>query len=566
MSACLWTCGVAAVLCASMAAMHGQSRTTPVRTVSPVTDALIERPDPGDWVHWRRTLDGWAHSPLTTINARNASQLQLAWGWALGPGTGEAGPLVHDGLMYVPQASGRVDAVDAATGTLVWEYVPKFERSPDVGLASRQRSLAIYGTTVITGQPNAHLVALDAATGKVVWDHTVADERLGYRYTSGPIVAAGQIVAGMTGCERYKDDVCFISAHDPKTGRELWRVSTIARPGEPGGDTWGDLPLNRRSGADAWIPGSYDPGTGLIYWSTAQAKPWARVSRGTDGDALYSNSTLAIDAKTGKVVWHHQFIPGETHDMDEVFESVLVDRGGRRSLFKMGKLGILWQLDRSNGKFVSSHDLGYQTLVDVNAATGRAAYRAAMLPKPGVELEFCPDINGVRGWHAMSYDPANGALVIPIRPGCQTGTFFDKVEPKNVGDFSWYGNPALNGSKLGPVTRHPKMLDHGGELISMDVDTGRVRWRVPMPAPSSLSALTTAGGIAVNGDMDRNVYVVDTATGKTLFQTRLPAPLNGSAVTYAVRGRQYIAVSTTAAAGRSGGNAIYAFALPEAAR
>ncbi len=328
----------------------------------------------------------------------------------------------------------------------------------------------------------------------------------------------------------------------------MWRVSTIARPGEPGGDTWGDLPLNRRSGADAWIPGSYDPGTGLVYWSTAQAKPWARVSRGTDGDALYSNSTLAIDPKTGKVVWHHQFIPGETHDMDEVFESVLVDRGGRRSLYKMGKLGILWQLDRANGTFISSHDLGYQTLVDVNATTGRVAYRSAMLPKSGVELEFCPDINGVRGWHAMSYDPTNGALVIPIRPGCQTGVFFDKVEPKNVGDFSWYGNPALNGSKLGPVTRHPKMLDHGGELISMDVETGRVRWRVPMPAASSVSALTTAGGIAVSGDLDRNVYVVDTATGKTLFQTRLPAPLNGSAVTYAVRGRQYIAVATTAAA------------------
>jgi alcohol dehydrogenase (cytochrome c) len=394
----------------------------------------------------------------------------------------------------------------------------------------------------------------------------VADERLGYRYTSGPIVAAGQIVAGMTGCERYKDDVCFISGHDPKTGRELWRASTIARPGEAGGDTWGDLPLNRRSGADAWIPGSYDPGTGLIYWSTAQAKPWARVSRGTDGDALYSNSTLAIDPKTGKVVWHHQFIPGETHDMDEVFESVLVDRGGRRSLFKMGKLGILWQLDRSNGQFISSHDLGYQTLVDVNATTGKAAYRSSMLPKAGVELEFCPDINGVRGWHAMSYDPANSALVIPIRPGCQTGVFFDKVEPTNVGDFSWYGNPALNGSKLGPVTRHPKMLDHAGELISMEVDTGRVRWRVPMSAASSLSALTTAGGIAVSGDLDRNVYVVDTATGKTLYQTRLPAPVNGSAVTYTVRGRQYIAVSTTAATGRSGGNAIYAFALPEAAR
>ncbi len=561
MSVRVWISGVAVSLCALTAGTDGQTR-----TFSPVTDALIERPDPADWLHWRRTLDGWAHSPLTTINTRNAARLQLAWGWTLAPGTSEPGPVVHDGVMFVPQASGRVDAIDAATGDLRWAYVPKFDHSPDVGLPSRQRSIAIYGTTVIAAMPNAHLVALDATTGRLVWDHAVADDTLGYRYTSGPIIAAGRIIAGMTGCERYKDDVCFISAHEPQTGRELWRVATVARPGEPGGDTWGDLPLNRRSGADAWIPGSYDPRTGLVYWSVAQAKPWARVSRGTDGDALYTNSTLAIDPKTGKVAWYHQFIPGETHDMDEVFESLLIDRGGRSSLYKMGKLGILWQLDRTNGTFVSAHDLGYQTLVDVDTTKGRVVYKPNMLPKPGVELAFCPDINGVRGWHAMSYDSNNGALVIPIRPACQTGVFFDKVEPQNVGTFSWYGNTALNGAKLGPSSRHPKMPDHAGELISMDLDTGRVRWRLPMSGPSSVSALTTDGGIAVSGDDDRNLYVADTATGRVLFQTRLPAPLEGSAVTYAVRGRQFIAVGTRSIAGRAGGNAIYAFALPEGAR
>jgi alcohol dehydrogenase (cytochrome c) len=526
-----------------------------------VTDAMLERPDPGDWLHWRRTLDGWAHSPLTTINTRNAARLQLVWGWSLAPGVSEPGPIVHDGVMYVPQASGRVDALDAATGDLRWAYVPKFERSPDVGLPSRQRSLAIYGTAVIAAMPNAHLVALDATSGTLVWDHLVADEALGYRYTSGPIIAKGTIIAGMTGCERYKDDVCFISAHDPHTGRELWRVSTIARPGESGGETWGDLPLNRRAGGDAWIPGSYDPQTGLVYWSVAQAKPWARISRGTDGDALYTNSTLAIDPTTGKVVWYHQFIPGETHDQDEVFESVLVDRGGRRSLYKMGKLGILWQLDRGNGSFISAHDLGYQTLIDVDRTSGRVAYRQNMLPKPGVELEFCPDIQGVRGWHAMSYDPNTGALLIPIHPACQKGTFFDRVERENVGAFSWYGNTTYNGYRSGPSSRHPKMGDYAGALIAMDVDTGRVRWQFPMSSAPSTSALTTAGGITVGGDSDRNLHVIDTTKGRALFHARLPAPLDGSPITYEVRGRQYIAVATRAPAGRPGGNAIYVFAL-----
>ena len=174
--------------------------------------------------------------------------------------------------------------------------------------------------------------------------------------------------------------MCFISAHDAQTGEEVWRTSTIARPGGPGGDTWGDLPLRYRAGADSWIPGSYDPQTNLTYWSTSQAKPWARLTRGTDGDALYSNSVLALDPETGALQWYYQFVPGETHDLDEVFESVLIDRDGRRSLFKMGKLGILWEIDRTTGAFVAAHDLGYQTLLDVDPQTGQVTYRPGMIP------------------------------------------------------------------------------------------------------------------------------------------------------------------------------------------
>ncbi len=155
-------------------------------------------------------------------------------------------------------------------------------------------------------------------------------------------------------CEYFYEQKCAITAHDARTGKELWRTSTIAHPGQPGGDTWGDVPLMFRAGADMWITGSYDPALNLVFWSTAQAKPWSRAARGTDGDALYSNTVLALDPDTGKIVWHNQLLPGETHDMDEVFENILVDDGPRKSLFKMGKLGILWQLDRQTGKFVSA--------------------------------------------------------------------------------------------------------------------------------------------------------------------------------------------------------------------
>ncbi len=155
----------------------------------------------------------------------------------------------------------------------------------------------------------AHLIALDARTGKVAWDVTVADKRLGYQYTAGPIVVRGTVITGITGCSRYKDDVCFITGHDAATGKEIWRTSSIARPGEPGGDTWGDLPLQFRAGGDMWITGSYDPVTNLVYWGTAQAKPWAREARGTEGAALYTSSTLALDPDTGKMKWYYQHIP-----------------------------------------------------------------------------------------------------------------------------------------------------------------------------------------------------------------------------------------------------------------
>src|SRR5204863_2688581 len=171
---------------------------------------------------------------------------------------------------------------------------------------------------------------------------------------------------------------------------EGWRRSTMARPGEPRGDTWGELPLTFRAGGDASMTGSYDPAANLIYWGTAQAKPSTRFARGTDGDALYTNCTLAIDPATGRIVWYYQHIPGETHDLDETFERILVDFNDRSSVFTMGKLAILWELDRKTGAFQSVHDLRYQNVLDVDRRTGEVTYRPHMIPKPGVELEFCP--------------------------------------------------------------------------------------------------------------------------------------------------------------------------------
>ena len=522
----------------------------------PITDAMLQDPDPDDWINWRRTLDGWGYSPLDQITTENVHRLQLVWGWSIGPGLSQPTPLVHDGVMYIPNPGNGVHAVNAATGERLWQYAGNDERSedrPNRGPSRGSRSIALYGDKVYLNTTDARIVALDARTGEVAWNHTVADRTLGYRYSSGPIVVGGRIVAGMTGCQNYKNDVCFISAHDAETGEEVWRTSTIARPGDPGGDTWGDLPLMYRAGSDSWIPGAFDPETNLTYWSTSQAKPWARISRATDGDALYTNSVLALDAATGELKWYYQFVPGETHDLDDVFESVLIDHRGRRSLFKMGKHGILWELDRVTGAFVAAHDLGYQDVLDVDPATGAVTYRPDMIPRDGVELEFCPDLLGVRNWRASAYHPETGALYIPIHPTCVTGTFTEL--PQELGN-DYYGNRGFR-RRTGRV--HPDSAEFPGHLIAMDIDTGEVRWRHSMSSRPGSAALATGGGLVIGADTDRHLYAHDAATGEVRFRTRLPGSVQGFPITYAVDGRQYLA----APVGGNRTNAIYAFALPE---
>jgi alcohol dehydrogenase (cytochrome c) len=555
------------------AAAASSPRAVPRATVTPaaaahplfknfprVTDATLEQPDPADWLNWRRTQDGWGYSPLNSINRQNAHTLQLAWATQMMPGRAEATPLVYRGVMYLPGPNGGVQALDAVTGEALWTYKKDVE-SQDPPQApnytwddfSWMRNLAIYDDKIYLATHDAHILALDARNGTVVWDTIVANYKQGYRYTSGPIIVKGKVVTGMTGCERFKNDTCFITAHDPRTGKELWRVSTVARPGEPGGDTWGDLPLMFRAGSDAWIPGSYDPKLNLIYYSTSQAKPWARVSRRTDGDALYTNSVLALDPDSGKIVWYHQLIPGETHDEDEVFENILIDHSGRSSLFKMGKLGILWELDRRTGKFIDAHDLGYQNVGYVDKKKGQLQYEDGKIPELDKPLEWC---GNVRNWPAMAYHPDTQAVYVPAS-GLSCGTsVYSLMEMVEGGGGRWYGEKT--------VSRRPNPLNPfpgGGQFLAMDIKTGRVLWRHETKRSSASAALTTGGGLAIIGDGDRYLYVDDAATGKTLFQTRLLATARGFPITYAVAGRQFLAVPV---AGDQ--NAIFVFALPQTAR
>ena len=382
------------------------------RTFRPVTDAMLEKPDPGDWINWRRTYDGTGYSPLTQINKQNVGQLALAWSWGMPAGQHQPTPLVHDGVMFLPTPGGGAQAVDATNGEFLWEYRPPQPREGNGNVRNTPtRNIAIYGDRIYVTTGDARLIALSARTGEVVWDTQVADPKLGYTYTAGALAVRGVIISSLTGCQMFKNDVCYIMGHDAQTGKELWRTSTVARPGEPGGDTWENLPLMFRAGGDAWMTGSFDPATNLVYWGTAQAKPWAQFQRGTVGDALYTNSTLALDPKTGKMAWYFQHLPGETHDMDEVFERVLVDVNGRQSIFSMGKLAVLWQIDRKTGAFIAARDPGYQTLIDIDPEERSRLVSPEHDSKRGRRVPLLPEHGGLQEPAVDGLSPGDARLL-----------------------------------------------------------------------------------------------------------------------------------------------------------
>ncbi|MFK7977040.1 MAG: PQQ-binding-like beta-propeller repeat protein [Halioglobus sp.] len=537
-------------------------------TLPPVTDAMLASPDAGDWLSWRRTLDGTGYSPLAQINRRNVSKLKLAWSLAMHDGSNQGTPIVYGGILFLTHPGNIVQALDGATGDLIWEYRYAFPEAART-LGGPTRNIAIYGDKLYLATYDAAVVAIDIHTGEQVWRAEKAPYSSGYTHTAGPVIAQGVVVSGINGCERYTGLGCFITGHDPDTGKELWRTSTIAQPGEPGGDTWGEQPTQFRAGSDTWIAGSYDHDLGLFYIGTSQAKPWVAPSRGmTPQDAaLYTNSTLALNPATGEIVWHYQHVPGETIDMEVGFERVLVDVDDEKSLFTVGKDGILWQLDRRTGAYIDMVETLPQNVFEsVDRENGRVRYREDIRNvKVGEPIKVCPGIYGGHNWQASAYSPETQNLIIPMHQLCSE-LVGRTVERKPGGggyggDSTTYAMPDAEG-KL-------------GLLLSMGLDDMAERWRYEQEAMFLSGALTTGGGLVFVGDLDRYFSAFDVKTGKRLWQSRLGAPLHGFPVTYSANGKQYVAVQTGIGVFRAltaltspeiyqpaNGQAIYVFELP----
>jgi len=522
-----------------------------VAKYTPITEEMMLHPPAADWLMHYWNYQGWSHSPLKQINTKNVKNLQLRWVWSMDDGERQQiTPLVHDGVMFVSNnITNKVQALNAKTGDLIWENTlgPRL-----AGQQNATRTMALYGNKLFYPATDANLYALDARTGKIDWK--IKFSSFGNDKVGGLMVADGMIVAGLGRCdERALADRCFIAAYDVDDGHQIWKFSTVAYSGEPGGDSWGTLTNDQRAGADAWIAGTYDPKLGITYWGTGQAKSGARGI----GDQLYSNATIALDVKTGKLRWYHQPAPDENLDLDEVYEKVLVDEGQQKLLLTTGKKGILWKLDRTSGKFLDYVPAVFQNVfINIDPVTGRGTYRPDILnSKPGDMRPSCPSPAGGKNWPASSYVPEDDLIILPLDQICvSSGSMAGNYEaPASDGYIARMS--AYRAKDLKPV------------------------WTFQQRAPFLTSAMTTAGGVGFVGDWDRTFRAFDVKTGRTLWTTRLGTTAQGYPTTYSVDGEQFIAVPTGYNGGSPevrpvtmlayernrpySGHAVYVFALPK---
>ncbi|HZQ40513.1 MAG TPA: PQQ-binding-like beta-propeller repeat protein, partial [Rhizomicrobium sp.] len=512
----------------------GQTLVGSIKNYTPVTDAMLVHPDPKDWLIYRGNYQAWSHSGLSQINANNVGQLQLKWSWAMNEGGENAtGPTIHDGIMFLANTSNTVEAFDAKTGELLWQN----RLGP---LASRAysalRSLAVYEDKVYINATDAKLYALDAKTGKVVWESDIAPPGKGFNETGGLIVAHGKAIVGLTLC-RGQMPHCYISAYDANTGKQVWKFTTIAAPGTPGGDTWANVPDDMRAGGETWIAGTYDPELNITYWGTAQSKPWMQASRRSGTAAtLYANSTLALDADTGQLKWYFSHAPGETFDLDEVFERVLIDHGAQKTLMTIGKAGILWKLDRVTGKFLDAKQTVFQNVyTGIDMKTGRLSFRPDVLAqKTNTWISSCPSAAGGHDWPPTSYDQKNDLMIIPLNQSCNMMLGHDVAQHTGVvqpeGEEKLFFMPGTDGNM--------------GRLAAYRTSTMEPIWSFQQRSSFLTGVLSTDGNVSFVGDYDRVFRAIETTTGKTLWTVRLPTVVQGNPVSFAVDGKQYVAITT----------------------
>ena len=568
------------LLSAERNTLHAQSRGEYV----PVTDAMLLDPDPEDWLMWRRTLDGWGYSPLKQIDRDNVDELRLVWTRAMGPGSQQATPLVYDGVMYLPNPGDLTQAIDAETGDLLWDHrrnVPEDVGSYVGGLETTNRSLALYGSFVFDSSADDYIYALEATTGRPAWETQIFDYQTHpARQSSGPFVANGKLVSGRSCRPRAGPVSCVITAHDPATGAELWRTRLIPAPGEPGDETWGDVPYEERVHVGAWMVPSYDPALDLIYMGTSVTSPAPKfMLGGARNKHLYHNSTLALNGDTGEIVWYYQHLI-DHWDLDHPYERYLVDTavapdpasvswinprlqpGERRRVVTgiPGKTGVVYTLDRETGEFLWANPTISQNVINsIDGATGEVSENSEVVfSSVGQTVTVCPSLSGGKNWDAGAYSPDTHTMYFSLRNTCADQMATDQGTLYEL----------ASRGRIAPGT------DQVGTVRAISVETGNTLWLHEQRAATS-ALVATGGGLVFGGDYNGRFRAFDQVTGEVLWEVNLGSPLTGYPITYAVGGRQYVVASTGSAANASSmmrltpelrpsaGNNIFVFSLPE---
>lgn len=563
-----------------------------VADFKPVTSKVLESPDPADWLMINRTYDEQRYSPLKEVDRGNVGRLRMEFVRGLPPGTNETTPIVYRGTMFMAAPGGNVMAISATTGDTIWTYNRNYPREMTdfIGspLSSRTKNISIFEDMVYFMAHDGVIVALDAASGKVRWETKVQDFKEQTQHTGGMIVAEGKVITNRT-CETRAG--CFISAHDAKTGKEVWKFYTTPAKGEPGGESWGNVVDEKRIASSWGLPGSYDPVRKVTYWAIANPKPYTRLRRHGNPEGtgraspsdLYSNSTVALDINTGKLVWHYQHLPGDDWDADHIHERTLVrarfepdlksvkwvnpkiKRGEMRDMvIAVGEGGGMWALDRQSGQFLWANPFPLDSpdshISKIDVDTGKVHLNwDKIFKKDGDRVTVC--FHNTRSYWSTAYHPGLNSLYIPFHDQCLDMAANEKA-PQGWGPRRGVPRPGADMKKFSNIAK-------------VNLSTGKIDVIHSQPEPGNGSALVTGGNLLFWGDMNRRFRAFDAATGKVLWQTIVGGIVTTSTITYAVGGRQYVAILTgdgqsgtagpigiTKMPAVRGHNAVYVFALP----
>ncbi len=499
--------------------------------------------EPQNWLTYSGSYRGWRYSSLDQIHRGNAGSLKVRWIHQLSTSHMlETTPLVVDGVMYVSESPSNVVALDAVTGKRFWRYRRVLPPKINVCCGQVNRGIAILGDRVFVGTVDAHLVALDAKTGAVLWDVEVADYRTGHSVTGAPLIVKDMVICGIAGGEYGIRG--FLDAYDAATGKKRWRFWTIPQPDEPGGDTWsGDS--WKTGGGPTWVTGSFDREQNLIIWGTGNPAPdWNGDSR--LGDNLYSDSAIALDADTGKLKWHFQFVPHDVHDWDAVQVPVLVDdewQGKPRKLvYWAHRNAFYYVLDRETGKFLHGSPFATQTWAKGLDPNGRPIRLPNIDPSPEGTYIW-PGVQGATNWYSPSYNPLTKLFYLSV---WENRSVYRKGKQAYTPGNRYIGSV--------PMIDLPEDPGHGA-IRALDPKTGKLMWEYKLHTKPWAGVLSTSGKLVFGGSDEGYVFVLDAESGKELWRLNTGAIIRANPITFRVNGKQVISVAA--------GNSIFAFDLPD---